>query len=29
MGLVVGFVVYAFFSPLIWIINEMTNLVDP
>ena len=29
MGLVVGFVVYAFFSPLIWIINEMTNLVYP
>lgn len=29
MGLVVGFVVHAFFSPLIWIINEMTNLVYP
>jgi len=29
MGLTVGFVVYAFFSPMIWIINEMTNLVYP
>lgn len=29
MGLAVGFVVYAFFSPLIWIISEMTNLVYP
>jgi len=29
MGLIVGFVVYAFFSPLIFIINEMANLVYP
>jgi len=29
MGLIVGFVVYAFFSPLIWIINQMANLVYP
>jgi type II secretory pathway component PulF len=29
MGLAVGFVVYAFFSPLIQVINEMTNLVYP
>jgi type II secretory pathway component PulF len=29
MGLVVGFVAYAFFSPLVFIINEMANLVYP
>jgi len=29
MGLIVGLVVYAFFSPMIWIINEMANLVYP
>ncbi len=29
MGLIVGFVAYAFFSPLVFIINEMANLVYP
>jgi type II secretory pathway component PulF len=29
MGVIVGFVVYAFFSPLVVIINQMTNLVYP
>jgi len=29
MGLVVGFVVYAFFSPLVSVINHIANLVYP